>query len=446
MEKVINWKRKWINNKLLIQNVGASYLIKGMSLVINILIIPAYLTYFSNNKVLGVWFVILSILSWILTFDLGIGNGLRNHLVIAFIDNNKDRVKQYISTAYISVGFLTVLLLFIGVIGIYIIDWNSLMNIDHSVIGRDLLTLSIIVSFIGVMLQFFLKLIFSILNALQLTAIPGLAMLATSVLVMFFVLNFNIANDDKKFLYLNIYYAMAINFPLLVTTVVVFSKKLSYAIPHFRLFRKCLLNNILKLGGMFFWVQIVFMLLVSTNEVLISSFYEPQDVVEYNIYFKLYYTLVTLFSLVSNPIWSAVTRAYNENNIDWIKNIYSILIRVFIITAVISLGSIIILQPVLNIWLGNKTIIVNYQTAILFALFSTTMVYVFVQTTIANGIGKLKPQAIGFSCAFIMKIILIYFASFFIESWSIVIAVNILVLFPFIVYQHYNLKKYLTYV
>jgi len=94
IKNIYNRIKKSKNNQELITNLAASVLIKGLAIIINLLTIPSYLKYFNNQAALGIWFTLLSIMTWVLAFDIGIGNGLRNHLIMAFANNDKERIKR----------------------------------------------------------------------------------------------------------------------------------------------------------------------------------------------------------------------------------------------------------------------------------------------------------------------------------------------------------------
>lgn len=176
------------NTRIILKNSAAAFLIKGAGVVISVLSVPAFLRYFDDKAVLGVWYTILGVVTWIDFFDLGIGNGLRNGLVDSFTNNRKVRAQQQISTAYVLIGVVTVLLMIAGLIAAPLLNWNDLLNIQPEVVSPPILEATVRNVFIGVTIHFFLKLISSVIYALQKSALNHALSLIGNVLRLLFVL------------------------------------------------------------------------------------------------------------------------------------------------------------------------------------------------------------------------------------------------------------------
>lgn len=432
------------NNRELFNNISGSFIIKGIALGISLFTMPAYLHYFEDERVLGVWFTVISILNWILTFDLGIGNGLRNNLVKAIYENDDDKAKKYISSAYIIIGLISTLVIFSGYIFIGILNWNSILNVSALVISNNVLIKTVRWIFIGIIFQFLLKLIISILNAMQKTALASSLSLISSVLLLVYILLFKGKNIETNLLNLAIVNILTINIPLLIATFMVFMTSLKNARPSFKSFEKKYAIDVVRLGGVFFWVQIAFMIISSTDQVIITSLFGPQYVVEYQMYYKIFWVYVSVFTLITNPIWSAVTKAYAEKRFKWIEKTYNIVKKSAVLLTMFCIGTVLILQLIFNIWLGSNTIEVNYLYAFVFSINASVVIYVMAESAIANGIGILKVQLYCYTLAAAIKIPLAFIASLFINDWIVVVAVNIIILLPYLIIQGPIIKKYLN--
>lgn len=88
------------------KNSFATAIIQGGSLLVSFAMTPAFIRYFGNQTVLGIWYKLLSVISWIVNFDLGIGNGLRNRLAVSYSEGNEKESKELISSAYTCFGLL----------------------------------------------------------------------------------------------------------------------------------------------------------------------------------------------------------------------------------------------------------------------------------------------------------------------------------------------------
>lgn len=432
------------NDKIVYRNVIGAFIVKGGALFISLFTLPAYINFFNNDVVLGVWYTILSLLNWILNFDLGIGNGLRNHLSTSLSANDKEATKKYISSAYFSIGVIVFVTSLIFLFVIRLFDLNSVFNISTEMVSPKSLYISLVIVFIGVMIQFWLKLINSVLYAMQKSSINNLLVLCTNTMVLIVALVYPSGSNDTNVIVMAIVHAMAVALPLLVATIVVFSGKLSYAVPSIKCVTKTHTKSVLSLGGTFFLIQIAYMIIMSTNEFLITKTAGSAYVVDYQAYYKLFSLGSTVFALALTPIWSVITKAKAENNYSWIRSTYK---RFMVLAAVFSVGELLIIpliKPLMNIWLGENALQnISIVTGTLFAILGCLMIFNSVLSSVANGLGALKIQAICFVVGAVAKIPLSYVLVNILDSWNGVIISNIICMGIYCILQPLFMKKIL---
>ncbi len=416
-------------------------------MVLGVVTLPLYMRYFPNNAVLGVWFTILNVLSWILNFDLGIGNGLRNHLTVALSEGDDVKAKRLVSSAY---GMLGVLVIAIGVV-FYIIssyvDWNNFFNISSECISTQTLRSCVNISMFGILLSFWLRIIISILYAMQKAAIPNLLSLCTSVMLVVYLLIMSPTGQvDIDFTKISIYHAIASNIPLLVATLWVFrSSSIRICKPSIKAFDWKYAKDVLSLGVAFLTIQLLYMVISTTNEWFISKFYAPEFCVEYQAYNKVFTMLGSLFMIALAPLWSAITKACAENNYEWISKLQKLLYGAVMFFTVLQIVIVPFLPKLFDWWLGDSSINVNYNTAWLFVVYGVIFTWIAIQSTFASGLGRLKVQLISYIVAVAVKVVGVIVLSSMYTNWSFVIAVTIIGLLPYSIaqpiYTKYLLKK-----
>lgn len=290
------------SNKAIIENIIGAFIVKGGSMLLTLFLLPAYIRFFGNQSVLGIWYTILSVLNWVLMFDLGIGSGLRNKLPNAFESKDEKYARKLISSTYFST---IVLVAVFGIVGSYIIwqlDWNQILNISCSDLSAIVLKKAIQIAFFGIMIQFILKLVTSILYAIQKSAYVNLLTLLSN-LCIFFALHMMSPSSSEvniiKMAYVNVF---SVNLPLLITTIILFRGKLRRYYPSYRYIDRDAIREVLQIGIAILWLQVVFMVISSTNEFLISAFCSPADVIEYQVYFKIFNCIAAICSLGLIPI------------------------------------------------------------------------------------------------------------------------------------------------
>ena len=50
-------------DRILFQNILGAFAVKGLSLVVSLFTLPAYMRFFKDQNVLGVWYTVLSVLT-----------------------------------------------------------------------------------------------------------------------------------------------------------------------------------------------------------------------------------------------------------------------------------------------------------------------------------------------------------------------------------------------
>ncbi len=431
------------HNKNLAQNIVGAFLIKGFGLIVNLVSMPLYMRFFSEAKALGLWFAILSVLTWILSFDMGIGNGLRNHLTKAIALKDMVLCKQLISSAYALLGGITLIIIVALCLCVPLVNLNAIFNIPADVVSPEGLTGCVSITLIGIVISFFLRLANSILYALQLAALNNFNHLITNILIVLFLLlarPFSTCEDNL--ILMGGVYAIVVNLPLIFTTVLIFTKSdLKGCIPSFAYITRNCSKYVLSLGISFLLLQILYMIITVTNDWFISFYFGTEYCVDYQIYYRIFSLLGTLLMLAVSPIWSAVTKAIAEKRFVWVKQIMKIIYMVALLLSLMQIAVIPFLQDIINLWLKDKAIQVDNFSAWSFVLYSITTIWIAVQSTFVAGMGELKAQIFGYLFAVVFKIAGIIIVSQFVDKWSVVVLITALALLPYCIIQPIILNK-----
>lgn len=423
------------NTGIILRNTLMAAIVKGGSLFISLFTTPAYMRYFNNDEVLGVWFTLLSVLAWILNCDMGIGNGLRNHLVYAINDKDWEKAKKYISSSYFFLSSIGIAILFAVVFAGKFVSWNKVFNISVDLVDSGTMTKAVLILLASIVLQFVLRLVTSILYALQEAFVPGLLNLITNVLMLAFVLFSNAVGRNNNLVLLASAYMVAVNIPLVIATVWVFYFKIPESRPAVSFFRKDYAMSVLKVGTEFLWLQLIAMVVDNTNNYLITLFIGNAAVVEYQVYNKIFNLPMTMVMLLTTSLWSTITKAKAENDWKWIASSYKKYLKIAGLLGVAEFAVIMPLQFIFNIWLGDKTITVNYGIAVIFALSGTVMSLRTILANYSNGLCELKIQTIFMTIGAVINIPLAYIFSKLSGNYVSIVLANVFSMLPYCIAQ-----------
>lgn len=424
-------KRMSPQNRSVILNILGAFVVKGGALVVSVLTLPAYLTFFENQTVLGIWYTILSVLHWVVLFDLGLGQGLRNQLPTAIEAKNRKMIKEYISTTYILMSLSAVVLCAAGVILIPYANWNKLFNVGADVVRNETLSTCVQIVFVGIMLQVVLKIITSILYAYQKSAIVNFLGLSSNVLIYLFLLVAPSRDITTNLLTMSYANVIAANLPYIICTLVAFVTFLKDTMPSIKAFNAKYIKDIFNVGLTLLWLQVIFMVVSSVNELLITNFCGPEYVVDYQAYYKVFKAAAMIVSLALTPIWSAVTRAQAQKNYAWIRKVYLLFLGLAGVCLIGELCIVPVLQWLFNVWLGEGVMAANTGYAIAFVVSSVIFVLHNINTSIGNGMSYFRIQTIWMTVAAVVFVPLAYIFVKITGSWIGVVVANVIAMLPY---------------
>lgn len=426
----------------LIFHIISAFGIKGISLFISLFSMPLYIKYFNNDEVLGLWYTILSLLNWIIICDLGLGNGLRNRLTESLAVGDKFKAKKYISSTYAALIAVILPISVVGVVLLSIVDLNSFLNVDKTVVSSETMHTAVIILFLGVCLSFVLKTVNSVIYALQKSSINNVLALITSVIPLIYIALFKGETIEENLIALTVVHVIAVNAPLLVSSLFIFkSKILRECTPSFKCCDLNTAKSMLGFGAQFFIAQIFFMLITSTNEIIITKMFSSADVVDYSIYYRLFTVVGSLFMLALTPLWSKMTKDLAQKKYHKIRSTNRFLYMLSGIAVIFEFIMAFICQFLVDIWLQEEAIVVSYSTALIFAFYGGIYIFNVVLTTVANGMAELRTQIFFYGIGSLLKIPVIYLLTLWIDNWSMVVLYNGLILLVFCVFQLVWIEK-----
>ncbi|MDE5808023.1 MAG: MATE family efflux transporter [Muribaculaceae bacterium] len=369
------------------KNVLASIALKGIDGIAYLLFVPVTLGYLKPYEY-GVWLTLNSILIWIDSFDIGLGNGMRNKLAEAIACDDKERARSYVSTTFFMLALLMAVMVVIGTAARPWIDWYAILHTAPEEVGN--LGEIVYLSFLIYCLNFIFKFIGNVYLAVQLPAVNNFFVTAGHLLALIVIFILTKTTSGSLLLVAVVYCASPLLIYLLAYPVTFF-KIFPYLRPEIRSFRRKYLSDLFNIGILFFILQLSGILLFSLANLLISHLFGPEKVTPYNVAYRYYSLVPMLMTIIVAPMWSATTDAYTRGEIDWIRStmrrIRKILLLALAALAVMTAMS----EWVYSIWVGKEVAIglpISFWMAAYTAILTASLTY----SNFLNGLGKLRIQ------------------------------------------------------
>jgi len=367
------------------KNIFYIVIFQGGAHLVRLVIIPLSLGYLDATRY-GLWLVISSVFSWLSFFDLGLGNGLRNKLSESLVLEDFEIARKYVSTTYFLITVISLGLLILFFIAHQFVNWASLLNAPKSLFTEFNQTIILCITFFSV--KFILDIIINILTADQHIGLSRVFDFFSNILVLISIFLLKLFTHSSFF-----YLCMAMVIPQVIVlfgmSAYLFNTRYRKIRPSFSWIHLNLGKGLIGLGIKFFIIQVAVMIILSTDNVIITELFGPQAVTPYNIAFQYMAISIFLFSIILAPSWSAYTEANALNDKAWILKTIFRLIKIWCAVAVGLVFLVLVSQPIYTFWIGSNVIIPKTLT-ILMAVFAAQYSFNSIFTNYINGVGKLN--------------------------------------------------------
>ena len=387
-------------------NIAGSLLIKILSLLLNLALIPLGMELLSE-AMFSVWVILYSLLTWFTFLDLGMGNSLRNLLLEALHKGRKDEARALVSTSYVGISLFTASASILLLIAVPFIPWNRLFNVDN--LYTPLLQRTMFLAIGLFALQVLLKNISFIFHGIQLSFLGNLTVFAANLMSFLWLL---VIRQDHTSITLDQFTLISLGSPIIAyvfASGILFFGRYRFLRPKISLFRKDLFRKLNSTGYKFFVIQFCTLIFIQGNSLIIAQLHTNEDVIDYNASFRIFNTAVLAFTLMLAPVWSTYTKAFAKSDLAWIKKIHRRLISLWIVAA-LGISIFLSLAPwFFEQWIG-RLIHIPMIIHIANAAYSMVHILASIFTSMINSCSKITLQFYAFvvgSILFIPAVILI---------------------------------------
>jgi O-antigen/teichoic acid export membrane protein len=311
--------------------------------------VPLALRYLGQERY-GLWLSITSTLAFLGFADLGIGGGVINCVSEAHGKDDSRLAAEYVSSAFFMLFSLAVVLGLVFLVVFPHISWTWLFNVS-SAQARSELGPALFVFIVCFLFSLPLGVVQRVQIGYQEGFINNIWQIGASLLSLGMLLLVIYLKVGLSWLVLAL--AGAPVFVTFLNGLSLFGFRRPWLLPRLRAVRAIAGRKILRLGMLFFILQVSIALGYQKDNLVISHFLGADKVAQYAVPMKLFMIAPIFLSFFFMPLWPAYGEAITRHDFLWVRRTFR---RSMIMALGISLSSAIGLfffcRPILKIWVG----------------------------------------------------------------------------------------------
>ncbi len=406
--------------------------LRATGIMLSLLVVPLTLGYLAPYEY-GIWITLNSILTWINYFDIGLGNGLRNKLAEAIAKNDLRLGKVYVSTTFALLSVIVAILCGLFFVVNEYINWDTVLNVTEEISGLNTI---VIILFVSLSISFVMRTVGNIYMAYQRTWISSLFTVLGSALSLVWIIYLRYFEPPSLL-------KVAVAFSLSPIIIYCIAYPVTFYIQYREIkpsIRHIQMRHAKSLGGLgikFFVLQMSCLLIFATSNVLISNIFSPAEVTPYSIAHRLFNVPAIAFSILTSPLWSAITDAYARKELQWIEKNISKMLKIWLLCSA-GLCLMVLISPIIyKIWIGDS-VKISTSLSISMAVYNIIFLFTTLFSAYCNGVGHLRAAIISMCSAAVLFYPCCYIFTLYLGVSGVAYAMGFVLLIPAI-------TQYLTY-
>ena len=367
-------------------NVILNYVFRLAGIFFGLICVRITLGYLGVN-LYALWVTITSVISWMNSGDLGIGNGLRNELAKAYGEGDTLKQKLLIKTA---IGCLTKVAAVVFCIIIILCEIFFKLEILDEAVRMPMYIMAVFFC-INLVLGVSQSVAFSYQKS-WLNSMTSCAIQLFSIIMIFILQVLEVNEDLTLFAVVN---GLCTTIPNIILILILKSRDIKiFELNKIEKGSGYARGLIMNTGIKFFGMQLCGVVIYSTDNLIINKLFNGEMVTKYSIITKVYDTGTGLFGVLLVVLWSAVTYHIAQHDYNWVKNKVRQLSVIGCIFAVGVLFVSVFFNQIARIWIGQG--VMHYETELiaLFGIYCVMSAFSAIYANVLNGMGIVKLQLI----------------------------------------------------
>ncbi|MBC6961618.1 hypothetical protein FBR02_10665 [Anaerolineae bacterium CFX9] len=386
-------------------SVLLSLIARGAGMLITLITVPLTLNYLGGQR-FAVWVILSSIASLLAFADLGIGNGLINLIAKTDAENDRSAAQKYISSAFFTLGFLSVLM-GIGFVVVYpFVSWSQLYNVTDSLAASEAGPATAVFIFCF-LVNLPLGIVQKVWMGHQELHIDNVWVILGKVLSVFTLLLAIALQSSLSGLVIAL-----TGVPVLTTVlsgVYLFVFKRPWLKPTVNGYERELAQKLIRIGFLYFVLQVAGTLASSVDTFVIARVISADAVTAYSIPAQLFRIVNAFVGVMMLSLWPAFSDAFARKDTDWIETTFRrTFVLLFFGNLIVASAIVIFGNSFINLWLGYEFAVSSHLLVAL-SIWSVVMNLCVLCSVLFNA-----ANVIGFqiACAVTMAISNVLFSIF----------------------------------